>query len=146
MDIWMKKCKKKSKCSYCGEPVTNGDYMVVGKLWKKVGADHAMHRVYYFRWHVDCWVEQGKKRADEVAENTIDMRSSGRPRLELSDTDRAERNKLLARRSMTIMRIRRAQEANPYDIDRLVRLGTKLHQIDSLLSNVGGLPRSWVKN
>lgn len=139
----MTKCRKRAKCAYCEDTITKGDYMVVGKLWRRYHGQDAevMHRCFIQRWHVDCWVEQGKRAADTKDEQRPETR--GRPKLVISDEDRAERRKLLVRRANIIYRIRKVQESNPYDIDALIRLGTLLHKADEIIKQYGGAPKSW---
>ena len=144
MDVWITTCRKKSKCAYCEQDIIKESHMVVGKYWRKInpaGESVAIRWTLKRRWHIECWVENGKIQADTVSAQRSDTR--GRPRLVLSDNDRLMRNRLMVRRAVVVYRIRKVQEANPYDIDALVKLGSKLYDIKEKIGKYGGAPKSW---
>ena len=140
MDIWMRVCRKKAKCSYCPKPIVKGQYMVVGKLWRKHGGEARVWTIY-LRWHIGCWVRQGieslKKRP--VVENR------GRKKLELSEDARKARLKITMRRAAIVQRIRREVDKpiEEQSIDRIIHLGEMLEKLATEIENFGGAPKSW---
>lgn len=138
MDVWLTKCHKTSKCSYCEKPITNGDYMVIGKLWR----DREGHKIRFpqkLHFHVDCWVEKGKKYID----NKPYIEKRGRRKLIISDENRESRLRIMRKRAAVVQRINtEVRKSNP-NIDKMIHLGELLHQYKEDIENFGGAPKGW---
>ncbi len=139
MDIWIKLCRKKSKCRHCPEPITKGQYMVVGKLWRRPDGVARIWTIY-LRWHTQCWIDQAITKLEKLPV----VESRGRKQL-LPDATRAARVKILMRRARTVQRIRIEVEkpAEEQTIDRIIHLGEILNTLKEEIEPLGGVPKSW---
>jgi len=142
MDVWIRRCRKRSKCNYCPEAITNGSYMVVVKLIYWVAKDDSNRRwIRYLRFHPQCWIDQ----AVEKLEKQPKIETRGAKRSALSDKDRAARIKILARRASVTQRIR-AEISKPKEeqsIDAIIHLGDVLNKLRDEIEPFGGVPKSW---
>lgn len=130
MQVWMKACRKKATCAWCGEDVKNCTYMVVGQYyigkWRKRK-----------NWHPDCWIAQGI----DALERRDYVENRGRQKLALADDKKIMRFKILARRASVLQRMRKAQEEGK--IEQMTRLGLQLEKLMVEIEPYGGVPNSW---
>lgn len=131
----MSKCRKKGKCYHCPNPITNGNYMVVCKVWKSKDGVLAKFP-FKMRFHVDCWVARGKAAID----NKPRAETRGRRKLDMSDATRLTRLKIMRRRASVVQRIRACQ---PEQVDRIIHLGSLLHNYREEIEKCGGAPELW---
>ena len=153
MDVWMKECYRDTTCSYCGRIIPKGAYVICGKKWvtKSEASATLDARKFLVRryWHETneegqcCWIEQAKY---YLSLRPKPVKSpAGRKRLELSESDRLARQKIVNRRSTIIQRIRTEWE-KPFEIidyDELSHLGEMLTRCREEIAPLGGVPKSW---
>lgn len=141
MDVWMSRCRKRAKCRHCPEMITKGQYMVVGKLWKRRDGVARIWTIY-LRWHPQCWIDQAVQKLEKLP--VIETR--GRRKSELSDEARAARVKILMRRTAVVQRIRieMSKPQEEQSIDRIIHLGDMLNGLKDEIELVGGVPKSWL--
>lgn len=147
MDIWITKVRgRPATCAYCGLTINTGDYIVRGKLWKKFnqeGTSTPRRWCIKLRWHVECWVEQGKYEADRAANNRVECR--GRPSLAMTEEQKILRRKVIARRASVLQRIQRilSKPGGIDEVDKLAHLGDMLNSLNVEIELLGGRPKSW---
>ncbi len=130
-------CNKTAKCKHCSQPITPGEPLVRGKLWRKHG--QATRWSYKFYWHPQCWVEQG----------LIGLRS--RPRVspfrgaitnrDITPEDKTTRLRLLQKRANIVQRMKKA--GIEQNLDLLISLQEKLEELIPEIEKVGGVPKGW---
>jgi len=144
MDIWMTWCTRVSKCKHCSNDIVSGTPMVMGKLWRKhstgVTPPSVMRFPLVFRWHPQCWVDQGILSLKDYAEVHRDRH---RPRLLLTDEQRLVRKRLIGRWRTYRFRMRVAMESN--DMDYLRKLVENMRQVALEIEQVGGMPKKWAE-
>jgi len=140
MDVWMKIANKKANCAHCHKPIVKGDYMVIGKLWRRRDGV-ARSWTTYLRWHVQCWVDQAKAAVDRIPR----VETRGRRKSPLDKESRDARVKILRRRAAVLQRIRNeiSKPSEAQSFDRLIHLGELLNRLKSEIVPLGGVPKSW---
>ena len=142
MQVSVVHCHRECKCHFCGEMITVGSPMAVGKYSKK-------HQGWFgtVRWHLLCWYEQSLVYLDQ---NPYVPSHKGRVPLSLSPEDSKLRLALLRRRASVLQRVNRmmdGQKATTYlsstEIERLSHLSEMLEEIKTQIEPVGGVPKSW---
>ena len=136
MDVWMSVCRKRAKCKYCPGYIENGDYMVVGKVWRNREGE-ARRWAIKLHWHVDCWVEQGKRSLDLQPK----PETRGRKKLAMSDDNKSKRVKILMRRAAILQRMKAATDEG--NVDKLIYLGGLMNKLKEEIQEYGGIPASW---
>lgn len=116
--------------------------MVVVKLIYWVTKDDSNRRwIRYLRFHPQCWIDQ----AVEKLEKQPKLETRGAKKSALSDSDRAARFKIMARRASTTQRIR-AEVSRPKEkqsIDAVIHLGDILNRLRDEIEPFGGAPKNW---
>lgn len=134
MDVWITWAKKRSMCKHCGEYILSGTPVVKGKLWRKVTGE-LIHFTLMFRWHPQCWVEQGIAALPEY---------HGSYRLPISEEQRKRRFYLL-RRWATLQQRVKAASMYPQTKQALIgRLTAQMEEIKEEMLGLGGIPKKWV--
>lgn len=141
MDIWISWCRRTAKCHFCELPITVATPMVKGKLWKKVG--EATSWSYRPNWHPQCWIEEGLVYLEQ---HPYQAKSTGRPKLKLSEADAEQRQTLVRRRSRLIY-ILREMLTNGKDFEHpsVIKILNRLLKLRIDIELFGGAPRSWDK-
>jgi len=140
VDIWIKRAVKKARCLYCPEPITKGQYMVIGKLWRRRDGTPRVWTVY-LRWHPQCWIDQAIRKLEKLPV----MENRGRKSLGLSDETREARVKIMMRRAAVVQRIRNeiGKPKEEQSIDKIIHLGELLNKLKEEIEPLGGVPKSW---
>jgi hypothetical protein len=122
--------------------------MVQGKLWKKsIGEKSEVRRwTINFHWHAKrkqdnqcCWLEQG---LDRVAREPH-VETRGRKRLVLPKEVLEKRRLVMLRHGRVVQRLKAEMEAEPQELDRIIRLGEQLETLRLEIGPLGGVPKSW---
>jgi len=141
MDIWLTICRRRAKCTHCPEFIEKGQYIVVGKLWARSKEEGARRWTLRFRWHPECWVEQGKMAADR---RPLITETRGRKKLDMSEGDKAARRSIIMRRASVMQRIKKEVDLKTQEsIDKLIHLGDRLNKLKEEIKQYGGVPKSW---
>lgn len=143
MDVWIARCSRRTKCRYCPEPITNGEFMVVCSMFKKRGGDgeQQRHYTYKFYYHTDCWLAYGKQCVEKKELQKVETR--GRPALALSADDKRARRLLILRRNRIVQLLREEISKDEPNYSRIERLGGQLENIAADIEPLGGVPKSW---
>ncbi len=144
MDIWIAYCKREAKCHYCQQPIKARDYVVKGKLWRKLktGLTHWSWRYY---WHVKnkdgecCWLLEG---IAYLEKNPYSSGLKGGKSLGLTDEDGKMRLAILRRHAKYTQKIRQAMETG--NLDRIIRLATSMEKLKEEIYPLGGIPKKWI--
>lgn len=140
MDIWIKRTSRVSKCSYCPEIISNGSFVVVGKLWRSKKGK--LKWPMMFRWHTACWIEQGIRAVEEKERTQPRIETRGRKRSSLPEDQKKQRLKIMTRRASALQRIRAVVKSSG-NIDKLIHLGGMLEKYKSEIEQLGGIPKGW---
>lgn len=137
-DVWFSWCKRRSKCNYCPDSILAGTPVVIVKHWRP--NKHS----YYFRFHPDCYIQQG---VAYLAKHPYEpyRANTGRPKLELSNSDSYARIKLLRHRAVVMYRRRQAIKLLPSEAaqEYIDSLDKVLDKITEDIQIYGGVPNSW---
>jgi len=142
LDIWITKCRRTSKCKHCAKQILNKDFMVMGKSWKRIhfgGEVVPKMFVTVYRWHLQCWVEQG---VAAVKERGDKPETRGRRKIPMTDEVLAKRTSILRRRAAVLQRIRK-EISGKNRMDKIIHLGGMLESLTEEIVPVGGVPSSW---
>ena len=150
MDVWISRCRKTVRCSYCSEDISNGEPMVFGKLWMRFTADGVEPRrwVKNFRWHAKrardeqcCWLAAG---LENLATKQF-TETRGRKQLVMSKDKRDKRLCILRKRARLVQRLKFLMSAKPNnrDVDDIIKAGSRLEGLKEQIAPYGGAPPSW---
>jgi len=143
MDIWIKRASRAATCVYCKEEIKKQDFMVIGKLWRKLKSGKTW--LIMLRWHTQCYIVQGVAaiKDKEIREPKIEKR--GRKKSILPDDIRIKRLKIMRRRASVLQRIK-AEVKKPkkkQKFEVLVHLGSLLDKCKDEIKDTGGIPTTW---
>ncbi|KKK60501.1 hypothetical protein LCGC14_3023740, partial [marine sediment metagenome] len=126
MNVWMKICRKQSRCNWCPAVIEKTNFMVVTSYYR---GRWLIRRNY----HCDCWIAQGK---DALSKRIVEEKR-GKQRMDITDEARSARFKIMARRASVVQRIKRVtgQENNIKD---MIHLGAMLHTLKDEIELYGG--------
>lgn len=153
MDIRIIRCKRSAKCRYCEQPITKGEPMVAGKLFKNTYQEQGRRNwTMYFYWHAQraedggcCWLDDGIARLDTPEATKLEAKRGRKP-LTLSPEDKKLRFKILARRARVVQRLLEEMykpECNR-SMDRIIHLGSQIEKQKEEIEPLGGVPKSWM--
>ena len=116
-----------------------GEAVTVGKSYKNTTG---MKLYFTYRWHPNCWVEQGLV---ELEKHPYVPAKVGRKKLELDKDTRAKRIGIMRRRAATIQRIKmiKARPIEEWNLDAIVHLGDMLAKLADEIEPYGGTPKGW---
>ena len=138
MDVWVTWKKRQRHCEYCSADILVATPVVVMQWRTKQG----------WKWrryaHPRCWIHN----AFSYLRNnpyTPPIRSNGRPRLVLSDEDKAKRLALLMKGATIRQRIKFFAKRLPEvgAANRIQDWNDKLQRTATELENYGGVPKGW---
>lgn len=139
MNVWVRRTKRRSTCSYCQGEITNGSYQVVCQHYVKTSGG----KNWWFRrsFHPQCWIDQAIAELEKIP--VVETR--GKKRMQLTDDDRAKRRSIILRRGSVIQRIKKemAKPEEDRDVDKIIRLGAMLEKLKEEIRYYGGVPKSW---
>ena len=140
--VWIKKCKKQSICKHCGKPIVKGSYLVMCQMYresKKEDNGGKKNWWLFRRFHPQCWIDQGIAAVSKIP--VVETR--GRKRVPMTDGTKSARFKIMQRRASIMQRLKKATVEVPYDIDKIIHLGTMIDELKAEIIEQGGLPKSW---
>ncbi len=131
MNVWITICRKQSKCNWCPKPIEKTSFKVVTSYYR---GKWLIKKNY----HTQCWIDQG---VNALSRRPI-IENRGTQRMDITDTSRTSRVKILRRRASVIQRIKRAvvKEDNTKE---MIHLGSLLHKLKDEIEPYGGIPESW---
>lgn len=134
MDVWITQARRRSKCSYCPEPIRQLDAEVIGRS-RYTNSSHTFTRIR--RWHPQCWVKQGLA---HIEAHPIVIRQ-GRPRLGLNPEQAKERAMLLRRHAQDMHYYRKALADGK--LLYAIRCYLRAQDLKERIEPLGGVPGSW---
>ena len=138
MDVWITWNRKVATCHYCDKPITVATPMVKAKWWRKKSGSAAKwsYRMY---WHPQCWLDEALQ---YLKQHPYVPRSTGRPKLQLSEEVRQARAKLIRQRARLVYQLKETVEngsgaKTEHILNKLLELCMKIEPL-------GGIPKSWL--
>ena len=101
-----------------------------------------------FHWHVEnptnplqcCYITQGVARLSE--QTYIEHR--GRKTSPLPLDIRKARLSTLRRHARIVQCLNEEMEIEPFNIEKVIRLGTQLSELKDKIASLGGVPKKWI--
>ena len=137
MHVWISWCKRKCECSHCKETILCSEPMVSGRHTTTKGGRKWTIKLH---WHPQCWVGQGLA----YLQSHPMIKGPGRPRIMLSEEDKAARHRLLLKHGN--IRHRQKVAALAGDAVRVLDLEIRRQEVIEEMSKYGPIPRSWRVN
>ncbi len=140
-------CRRVSECQWCHEDINAGDPTVMVFFWNK-GSDGHRWNVKKF-YHVNnshnrcCWIEQG---LDHLKLNPYQPLGNRGPKSDLTPEIQILRKKLIGKRSSLIQRKKNLKTPWPQSADMIASIDNQLAGVILEISEVGGIPKSWVED
>ena len=138
--VMMRWCRKSAHCRWCEKDVEVGTPLVAVVFWNKGNENSRRWNVYLY-YHPQCWVEQG---LDYLNRNPFVPHVRGR-KATLSEEDRRKRFLLVRRFHALGQRKNNIKAEFPDHLLREERLTKQMPDIILDVTNLGGVPKSWVE-
>jgi len=110
--------------------------MLVKRVWSK-----RRKRQYQFHYHITCWL---KEALGYLEAHPYEAQPPARPKLDLTDEQREQRRKLIAKRHSIRQRIRRWEDSDSNKAPQKIKgLIEKELTIIKKIQELGGVPKGW---
>lgn len=141
-NVTMSWAQHRALCDWCSKPVNSGEEIIKVFFWNAGNPDGK--RFYNIKkyYHPDCWMEQGR---EYLRTHPYISSHKGKDRMEITDEQRAQRNKILKRKAALELRKRNITPDNPRA--KVIEAGID-RQISELVVEIallGGIPTKWIE-